>query len=177
MIGRQVEKYPELARAILREGHGLANHTQTHPALYFWSYLETGLSREIDLCNRAIHAATGKPPRWFRAPAGMANLVLHFLLRDRGIPLIGWSARGFDGLLHDTKAMADRICNSIQPGAIILLHEGRRDWQGRPINLLLAEIVLTRLSAEGYVFTVPAEGGFSLNPGLRRELELSPALP
>ncbi len=160
VIGRQVEKYPELARAILRDGHTLANHTQNHPVLFFWCYLNTRLTREVDQCTKTLREATGEPPRWFRAPAGMANLFLHFLLRDRNQKLIGWSARGFDGLLHNTKAMASRICKSSQPGAIILLHEGRRDRQGRPINLILAETVLTRLTAEGYVFTVPDEKDF-----------------
>jgi peptidoglycan/xylan/chitin deacetylase (PgdA/CDA1 family) len=160
VIGRQVQRYPELARAIVREGHTLANHTQTHPVLFFWSFLETGLAREIDLGNQSLRAATGEPPRWFRAPAGMANLFLHFLLRDRGMKLIGWSARGFDGLFHNTEAMAGRICKSIQPGAIILLHEGRRDRQGHPVNLILVETILTRLTADGYVFTVPDEKDF-----------------
>jgi peptidoglycan-N-acetylglucosamine deacetylase len=160
VIGRNVQKYPELARAILRDGHTLGNHTQNHPVLFFWSYLQTWLTREIDQCNDALRAATGETPRWFRAPAGMANLFLHFLLRDRDMKLIGWSARGFDGLLHDTDAMADRICQAIQPGAIILLHEGRRDRRGRPINLILAETVLTRLTAAGYVFIVPDEKDF-----------------
>jgi peptidoglycan/xylan/chitin deacetylase (PgdA/CDA1 family) len=90
----------------------------------------------------------------------MANMFLHFLLRDRGMQLIGWSARGFDGLLHNTEAMANRIYKSIQPGAIILLHEGRRDRQGRPVNLILAEAILNRLTAEGYVFAVPDEKDF-----------------
>jgi hypothetical protein len=57
--------------------------------------------------------------------------------------------------------MANRICKSVRPGAIILLHEGRRDRSGRRINLILAETVLTRLTAEGYVFTVPDEADFS----------------
>jgi hypothetical protein len=48
----------------------------------------------------------------------------------------------------------------MQPGTIILLHEGRRDRQGRPINLILAGTILTRLSAEGYAFTVPGEVDF-----------------
>jgi peptidoglycan-N-acetylglucosamine deacetylase len=159
-IGRRVQKYPELALAILRDGHTLANHTQTHPVLSFWSFLESRLAREIDQCNQSLCAATGETPRWFRAPAGMANLFLHFLLCDRNMKLIGWSARGFDGLLHNTEAMAGRICKSIQPGAIILLHEGRRDRQGRPVNLILAETILTRLTAEGYVFAVPNEKDF-----------------
>ena len=160
VIGRQVQKYPELARAILRDGHTLANHTQTHPVLFFWSFLETRLTRDIDQCNQALREATGERPRWFRAPAGMANLFLHFLLCDRNMKLIGWSARGFDGLFHNTQAMANRICKSIRPGAIILLHEGRRDRQGRPINLILAESVLIRLATEGYIFTVPDEEDF-----------------
>ena len=76
--------------------------------------------------------------------------------------LIGWSARGFDGLLYNTEAMAKSgICvKSIQPGAIILLHEGRRDRQGRPVNLILAETILARLAAEGYSFIVPYEGSY-----------------
>jgi peptidoglycan/xylan/chitin deacetylase (PgdA/CDA1 family) len=161
VIGQRVKKYPELARAILRDGHTIANHTQTHPALFFWSYLEAGLEREIDQCTGALQEVTGESPRWFRAPAGMANLFLHFLICDRRMKLIGWSARGFDGLLHNTRAMANRICKSVRPGAIILLHEGRRDGSGRRTNLILAETVLTRLTAEGYVFTVPDEADFS----------------
>ena len=93
VIGRQVQKHPELARAILRDGHTLANHTQTHPVLFFWSFLESWLAREIDQCSRALREATGEQPRWFRAPAGMANLFLHFLLCDRNMRLIGWSSR------------------------------------------------------------------------------------
>jgi peptidoglycan/xylan/chitin deacetylase (PgdA/CDA1 family)/glycosyltransferase involved in cell wall biosynthesis len=160
VIGRQVKKNPEVARAIVRDGHALANHSQTHPVLFFWSFLENWLAREIDQCNEALREATGASTRWFRAPAGMANLFLHFLLCDRNMKLIGWSARGFDGLFYNTEAMADRICKSARPGAIILLHEGRRGRQGRPINLILVETILDRLSAEGYVFIVPDEADF-----------------
>ena len=160
VIGRRAQKYPELARAILSDGHTLANHTQTHPALFFWSFLETRFKREMDQCTETLQKATGEQPRWFRAPAGMANLFLHFLLCDRNMRLIGWSARGFDGLFHNTETMARRIYRSVRPGAIILLHEGRRDRQGRPINLLLAENILTGLKAKGYVFVVPDEKDF-----------------
>jgi peptidoglycan/xylan/chitin deacetylase (PgdA/CDA1 family) len=160
VIGRQVQKHPELAQAILCDGHTLANHSQTHPVLFFWSFLQSWLSREIDQGNQSLREATGEPSRWFRAPAGMANLFLHFLLCDRNMKLIGWSARGFDGLFHNTEAMAGRIHKSIQPGAIILLHEGRRDRQGRPTNVILAETILGRLTTEGYAFIVPDEENF-----------------
>ncbi len=161
VIGRHVEKHPELARAILRDGHSLGNHTQNHPVAFFWSFLAPQLTREIDRCTRTIAEATGQTTRWFRAPAGMANLFLHFLLCDRKMNLIGWSARGFDGLFHNPDAMAKRIFKAIQPGAIVLMHEGRRDRQGRRINLILAEKILTRLTAEGYVCLVPEEKDFA----------------
>jgi peptidoglycan-N-acetylglucosamine deacetylase len=160
VIGRQVQKHPELARAILRDGHTLANHSQTHPVLFFWSFLQTRLTQEIDQGSQSLREAIGEPSRWFRAPAGMANLFLHFLLCDRDMKLIGWSARGFDGLFHNTEAMAGRIHKSIQPGAIILLHEGRRDRRGRPTNVILAETILSRLTTEGYAFIVPDEENF-----------------
>jgi peptidoglycan-N-acetylglucosamine deacetylase len=160
VIGRQVQQHPELARSILHDGHSLANHTQTHPVLIFWSFLESRLAREVDQCTQTLRMATGEQPLWFRAPAGMANLFLHFFLCDRNMRLIGWSVRGFDGLFYDVEAMANRICKSTQPGAIILLHEGRRDRQGRPINLILAETVLTQLAAEGYTFALPGEVDF-----------------
>lgn len=160
VIGRQVQKYPELAHVIVREGHSLANHTQTHPVLFFWSFLESWLARELDQCSRSVRESTGEQTRWFRAPAGMANLFMHFLMCDRNMKLIGWSARGFDGLFNNPKLMARRILKSIKPGSIILLHEGRRDRRGRPINLILAETILTQLTAEGFVFNVPDEADF-----------------
>ena len=72
--------------------------------------------------------------------------------------LIGWSARGFDGLFHNIEAMAGQIFRFIQPGTIILLHEGRRDRPGRPINLSWPKPSWSGWQAEGYVFTVPDEG-------------------
>jgi peptidoglycan-N-acetylglucosamine deacetylase len=165
VIGQRVQKYPELARAIVRDGHTLANHSQTHPVLIFWSFLESRLTRELEQCNQSLRDAAGEPPRWFRAPAGMANLFLHILLCDRDMRLIGWSARGFDGLMHNPEAMAKRIQKSIRPGAIILLHEGRRDRHGRPINLILAETVLSRLKADGYTVAVPDESDFLVETG------------
>ena len=82
----------------------------------------------------------------------MANLFLHFLLCDRNLKLIGWSARGFDGLLHNTEAMAGGMRKSIQPGAIILLHEGRRG-PGRGVRSFDpgAKPFKTRLTADGYI--------------------------
>jgi peptidoglycan/xylan/chitin deacetylase (PgdA/CDA1 family) len=152
VIGQQLREHEDAGRAILREGHTLANHSQTHPALTFWCHAGSRLAREIDGGADTI--------RWFRAPVGMANVFAHLLLRDRGMRLIGWSARGLDGLIRDADAVFARILKGVRPGAIILLHEGRRDGRGRPVSSILTDRLLARLSADGYSFIVPTEDRF-----------------
>jgi peptidoglycan/xylan/chitin deacetylase (PgdA/CDA1 family) len=41
-----------------------------------------------------------------------------------GLRVIGWSARGLDTKLTDSQEVVSRICRRVEPGAIILLHDG-----------------------------------------------------
>jgi len=160
VIGRHVRQQPELVRAILQEGHQLANHSETHPAGTFWCLPEGRLTREVDAGAQALQEITGQAPRLFRAPAGMANLFLHVLLREHGVRLIGWSARGYDGVRQNPESIVRSILRTVEPGAIILLHQGRADRRGNSISLPVLERLLTRLKHDGYTFTVPDEDRF-----------------
>lgn len=160
VVGRRVRKHPELVRTVLQSGHQLANHSETHPAGTFWCLAEGQLAFEVDAGAQALQETTGQTPRLFRAPAGMANLFLHFLLRERGVRLIGWSARGYDGLRRNPESIVRAILRTVEPGAIILLHEGRIDNRGNSISLPVIEKLLTRLKHDGYTFIVPSEDRF-----------------
>ncbi len=160
VIGRRVRQHPELVQAVLQAGHQLANHSDTHPAGTFWCSPAGRLAREVDAGAQALQETTGQSPRLFRAPAGMANPFLHFLLRDRGVRLIGWSARGYDGVRRNPESSVRSILRTVEPGAIILLHQGRVDRRGNSISLPVLEQLLSRLKHEGYTFTVPAEDRF-----------------
>ena len=149
--GTLAEQHPALTQEILRRGHTLANHSQTHPAGSFWCSLPGRLSTEIDLCNDALTAATGTRPRWFRAPVGMKNPAVHPLLARRGMRLIGWTARGFDAVVGDPDQVLARILPKLQPGAIIVLH------QGRDHSLRVLERVILALKERGYAFVLPSD--------------------
>jgi peptidoglycan/xylan/chitin deacetylase (PgdA/CDA1 family) len=97
----------------------------THPSATFWALPKKRIASEIDRCSDAIEKATGSKPSLFRAPVGMKNPFVHPLLDARGLRLIGWSARGFDGVRSMPEDAALRIMKSVRPGAIILAHEGR----------------------------------------------------
>lgn len=143
--------HPELIREILARGHSLANHTQTHPAGSFWCSLPGRVGHEIDLCNDALAATAGSKPRWFRAPVGMKNPAVHPALKRRGMRLIGWTARGFDAVVSDPELIVKRILPHLQPGAIIVLHQGREH------SLRVLERVIVELEGRGYGFVIPED--------------------
>lgn len=149
--GSLTEASPELATEILRRGHSLANHTQTHPSGSFWCSLPGRIGSEIDGCNRALKNATGEQPRWFRAPVGMKNPAVHPALKRRGMRLIGWTARGFDAVVSDAEEILSRILTKLVPGAIIVLH------QGRDHSLRVLERVIVGLKERGYAFVIPTD--------------------
>ena len=138
-----------IARRVLAAGHTLANHTQTHPAGHFWWLRPARLRREIDACNGALHAAGVAVTRWFRSPVGLKHARLHPALRARDMRLIAWNVRGLDGMKCDPELVARRVAERAQPGAIVLLHEGRP----RSNEAILRDI--DELQQRGFSFVIP----------------------
>jgi peptidoglycan-N-acetylglucosamine deacetylase len=131
LCGKNVERYPEIARRIKAEGHAIGNHTYSHPFLYLKSQLFMG--DEIDRAQNAIEKVTGGRPAIFRPPYGARWLGIYPVLRQRGLTLVNWSDTGYDW-----KYGADRIVSEtlkrLKPGSIILLHDGLETQPQRPID-------------------------------------------
>ncbi|MCB1224164.1 MAG: polysaccharide deacetylase family protein, partial [Verrucomicrobiales bacterium] len=117
-IGARAAAHPELVREVQRRGHELGNHTQTHPAGSFWIMPSARIAWEISTCGQTLRdACPAASLRWFRAPAGLRNSFVHPVLEREGLQLMGWSARGFDGVAADPEAVAARILKAVQPGS------------------------------------------------------------
>jgi peptidoglycan/xylan/chitin deacetylase (PgdA/CDA1 family) len=82
------------------------------------------LRTELKNAQDAIQTATGVAPKCFRPPMGLSNPRVFRAARETGLTVIGWSARGLDTKLADPQEIVSRICRRVQPGAIILLHDG-----------------------------------------------------
>lgn len=149
--GTLAEQRVEIAREIARRGHTLANHSHTHPSASFWCLPPGRIASEIDDCNRALTSITGTKPRWFRAPVGMKNFTVHPALARRDMRLIGWTARGFDGVYSDPDAILARILPHLRPGAILVMHQGR-EHSPRVLEQLIAAV-----RERGYAFVIPAD--------------------
>jgi peptidoglycan/xylan/chitin deacetylase (PgdA/CDA1 family) len=149
--GKNLAANPEAARALLAAGHTLANHTGTHPILWFWRLWPGRLRREVRGCADALRNAGVTERRWFRSPFGMQNIFLHRLLAGEGLRLVAWSLRGRDGLRCEPAAVEARVVPHARPGDIILLHEGRP----RSNEAILR--VADALAARGFEFVIPGD--------------------
>ena len=149
-IGRRARAHPDLAAEIARRGHRVENHTDTHPHL-FACYPAPGLRREVETAQRWIAAATGAPPRLFRAPAGLRNPLLDRVLHRAGLRLVSWTRRGFDGVEGDAAAISRRLLAGLAAGDILLLHDGRAHGPrgGNPVVLEVLPRVIDALAARG----------------------------
>jgi peptidoglycan/xylan/chitin deacetylase (PgdA/CDA1 family) len=132
-IGENAAAHPELVREVAARGHQVGNHTMTHPHYRFWSFGPKQIEREIKDCDRILEELTDVPVRYVRAPAGLKNPFLQSHLESTGRRLIGWSARGLDGVSTDRVRILGRLKAQTKAGGILLLHEGRADSEGRRI--------------------------------------------
>ena len=151
LVADRAAARPEFTREILRRGHDIGNHSRSHPQAWFWALGRRRMAAEIDQAQDVLREITGVTPRWFRAVVGMANPFVSAPLQKNGLARVAWSARGFDGVRGEPSQVVPRIVAKLQPGAIVLLHEGAPHGN----NLAIIEGVLDAMRERGYSAILP----------------------
>lgn len=150
-VGERVLRNPDLAREMVRRGHGIENHSQRHR--HNFSLLgPQGMRAEIARAQDAIQATIGVRPQFFRAPAGLRNPFLDPLLTRMNLQLASWTRRGFDTVNRDPNAVLARLTGGLKGGDILLLHDGNaaRGPQGRPVILDVLPPLLAAIRAKSF---------------------------
>ena len=150
--GELASERRDFVQAIVAAGHSLGNHSYSHRSAIFWCLPKPWIESEIDRCTSVLGDL-----RLFRAPVGMKNPAVHPALEARRMRLIGWSARGFDGVSADPERVASRIIPNVEPGAIIVMHQGRSQ------SIACLERVVDALQTAGYSFVIPDEDRLKTN--------------
>ncbi|MCD6226599.1 MAG: polysaccharide deacetylase family protein [Candidatus Aenigmarchaeota archaeon] len=157
LIGKNVKKYPEIARRIISEGHLVGNHTYSHPHLERLNTDE--IVKEILKCERIILKSTGVKPKFFAAPyCHSYTPQLHYIYtisKKCGYININWSVDGEDWEDVGSQYVVKKIVNSVHNGSIILLHDGATDSfqmkiRGQTIKALPK--IIDELKKRGFVF-------------------------
>lgn len=153
LVGERAAARPELVREIVRRGHGLGNHSHSHPQACFWALGPARMAAQVEGCQQVLAAITGAGPRWYRSVVGMTNPFVAATLKRHGLTRVGWSARGFDGVNCTPEAVVARITPDLAPGAIVLLHEGAAHGH----TLAVIQGVLGQLQARGLQARLPPQ--------------------
>jgi peptidoglycan/xylan/chitin deacetylase (PgdA/CDA1 family) len=122
VIGRNVEKHPDLLRRIHDEGHLIGNHSFSHShytIMRRWPYWE----REMRKTDEAIERVLGVRPLLFRPPMGLKTWHTHIAARRCGRRVVTWSMRAIDGLPTTPQRILRRFQN-LSDGDMLLLHDG-----------------------------------------------------
>jgi peptidoglycan/xylan/chitin deacetylase (PgdA/CDA1 family) len=154
--GRQVERLPDVARAVASAGHEIGNHSWSHAPLYLRraAFIED----EVGRAQEAIAGATGVVPRLFRAPYGARWFGLRPALRKYGLLGVMWTAIASDWR-PAAAAAARKLLGAASNGAIFCLHDGRELLPNPDIRATLGILrdLIPELRARGFEFRPVSE--------------------
>jgi chitin deacetylase len=152
MVGMQVEKYPQLVKQVVANGHAIGNHTWSHQ---YDQYNESAAAREIDRTAELVYKTTGVKTSLFRPPAGILNNGLVTYAHEKKYAVVMWSVDSKDWRSRRTtrQAFIDNVLKEAKPGGIVLLHDGGGD---RSNTVQALPQLISQLKKHGYKFvTVP----------------------
>lgn len=152
MVGRSIERYPELASDVVRRGHQVGNHSYSHAHMVFAS--AQFCRDEIGRTDVLLRQAGAKGPIRFRAPFGEKLWSLSRVLDEmhRLDVLSSVNSRDYDGT--DSERIVSTVMDQIHPGAVVGLHDG-----GGPHAQTIAAVeqLIPALRAKGYRFVTVDE--------------------
>jgi len=160
LIGARAERHPELVDAILRRGHSVAHHSYSHPAATFWMASRGRCRREIAAGFSALQRA-GARPTAFRPPVGIRNFFLHAALKEAQLDCVGWSIRSGDCFRWNASGLVARVLRRVQPGDIILMHEGPSVPAASRVRLI--DQLVQSLGQAGYRCVIPPREALRLS--------------
>jgi len=128
MVGYLAERYPEIVRMVARAGMRVGDHSWDHPTDPPLAELSRArVAEEIGRAGDAL-AAAGVHARLFRPPGGSYDDAVVQESRLRAMRVVTWSVDPkdwTDGISADR--IVRRVLGAVEPGSIIVLHDGGGD--------------------------------------------------
>ena len=124
VVGKSVEKHPEVLQEVKRRGHVIGNHSYDHPAGGYPTMRD--YRADIERCQRKIVELTGEPARHFRPPLGHITFTGLMAARQCGLETVLWAREGGEWGAYkadDAATIANRLGNAVTGGDIVLLHD------------------------------------------------------
>lgn len=151
VVGKNVQAYPKIVKAIDSAGHLIGNHS------YYHNYNMAGWPKkclkDIDTTSAAVNDLVAKYPMLYRPPYGLRTPWGARAIKNAGYSIITWNNMTHDYLgLPADKIMANIVKHS-SPGGVIVLHDGHEGFAKPETDVLKAlPGIIKQLSSQGYKF-------------------------
>ena len=153
VVGDMVDVHPDLVARIASEGHVLCDHSVDHADLDGAS--PEVLAAEIGPTADRVEDITGERPELFRPPYGVFSEAVVARAHHVDLRAFGWTVDPEDFAQPSPTALVPEIIDAVEPGAVILLHDGGGD---RRATVDALPYVITALRRLGYRFVLPGLG-------------------
>lgn len=151
MLGQWVQRYPDLARAVLADGHAVENHSWSHPDLTTLS--TQAIQQQLANTSNVIKQTLGVAPTLFRPPYGAYNSRVLSVAGSLHLTPVLWDIDPRDWSRPGTNTIINRVLSHLHNGAIILMHDGGGD---RSQTVQALPTIIQQVRARGYrLVTVP----------------------
>lgn len=146
LLGKQVEKSPEIVAQMHQDGHVIGNHSYEHVNLSQLSDADAIL--QVDKTNEAIYQITGEYPEYIRPPFGCWKGNLDY---ETTMIEVLWNVDPLDWKTDQTEVVVERVLSEVEENDIILLHDASES----SVNAAFA--IIDRLQEDGYMFVTVDE--------------------
>jgi len=121
VVGKMVDRYPDLIRAEISDGHQIANHTYHH--LNLSNLSDEEVDQEYRMCDDSVFRATGIHMKYCRPPGGQYDHDVIKATERLGLTTVLWTDDPGDYAKPGDSVLEKRL-NHIHNGSIVLLHDG-----------------------------------------------------
>ncbi len=118
-----VKENPELIARMIKDGHIVGNHSDTHPN--FSKIDRTQMVKEIENLDNYLRKHFGYSAPFFRFPEGACSENALDLVQSIGFTSVFWSSAYADWDINNPKGKQyafDTVTSRLHPGCILLLH-------------------------------------------------------
>lgn len=147
VLGLYAERHPALIKDIQTHGHEIGNHGFSHNIK---QYNDPKFARsDVQRGQEIITLLTGVQPHLLRPPGGFLSRDLVKYCQDEKLTIITWTWKADykDWKATNSSSLAQQIVAGVEPGQIILLHDG---GENRQVIIDALSRALPELSGLGY---------------------------
>ncbi|WP_026689740.1 polysaccharide deacetylase family protein [Alteribacter aurantiacus] len=156
LMGARATAYPDLVRRVAEEGHEVGNHTYWHPDLVEEADVDI-LVEEVNRTEDRLAEILGFRTSLFRAPYGFLYEELVEELGNLNYNVIAWDVDSLDWQKITEEEIANNVLSQVQPGSIILMHDGGGPGADRTETVDSLRIIIPDLLEQGFEFVPVSE--------------------